>query len=129
MRKLITFLLALLFMLVLVACNGKDTSVNNGTDPLPQTQENVPNALLPQIMIDGTMYYLNGESPFDIEVNENDYSGRILSVVPLSEQPIENNQANFGTEGEPYIKYENGFAVKWGDKWSLFVTEDILISE
>lgn len=99
--------------------------------PIPSTdagdsQIPAPNAYLPQVLIDGTTYYLKGTrhtSDLNVIINESEYLGRIESVVALTRIPTENKQANFGIEGAPYSVYENGIVVLWDGIWTLFVEE------
>ena len=122
-KKLLILLFSLLIMFTSVACS--DSQVSNEPEPTHDS----PNTYLPQIMLDDTLYYLSGESPLAIDFDENDNLGSIASIVPLSEVPTENMQANFGDEGAPYIEYGKGIAVLWHGEWSLFVTEDVLLSD
>ena len=81
------------------------------------------NALVPSIMIEGTLYLMSQKENLVIEIPENDYLGRIGSTVPLSEWPTENEQANIDVEDAPYAEYGNGIVVLWNGEWTLFLTE------
>ena len=89
-------------------------------DPAP----NAPNTYLPQVKIDGVIYYMHGNPKLKIEyLPESFYKGQIQSTVPLTERPTVNDEANFNVEpGMPYAKYGDGYIVLWLDVWTLFVT-------
>ena len=82
-----------------------------------------PNALVPSVMIEGTLYLMSQKEKPSIDIAESDYSGVILSTVPLSEWPTENGQANIDIKGVPYAEYGNGFIVLWNGEWTLFLTD------
>jgi len=93
--------------------------------PEPQS----PNALVPSIMIEGTLYLMSQKEKPGIEIADSDYLGVIKSTVPLSEWPTENGQANIDVEGAPYAEYETGIVVLWNGEWTLFLTEQEYLSE
>jgi hypothetical protein len=131
MKKSIASGLTILFILtILVGCNNTSAlnSNENPTSNPSSNQENAqevqsPNALVPSIMIEGTLYLMSQKENLVIEVPENDYLGRIGSTVPLSEWPTENEQANIDVEDAPYAEYGNGIVVLWNGEWTLFLTE------
>ncbi len=89
-----------------------------------------PNTFLPQVMLNDTIYYLDGGKKPDITIEQSDYLGEIASTVPLTQVPTENGQANFDAEvGAPYAEYENGIVVLWNDEWTLFVDKTELLKE
>jgi hypothetical protein len=88
-----------------------------------------PNALVPSVMIEGTLYLLSQKENPVIEIAESDYSGVIMSTIPLSEWPTENEQANIDVEDAPYAEYGNGIVVLWNGEWTLFLTEQERFSE
>jgi hypothetical protein len=89
-----------------------------------------PNTLLPQVMLNDTIYYLDGGKKPNITVEQSDYLGEIASTVPLTQIPAENGQANFLEEpGAPFAEYENGIVVLWNDEWTLFVDKTELLKE
>jgi hypothetical protein len=90
-----------------------------------QLQERL-NALLPQIMHDGVIYYLDGNGPLDIEFELMENAPRIKSTVPLFQVPNENGQANFNIEiGAPYTSHDGGIAVFWNNAWMFFTSLDV----
>jgi hypothetical protein len=56
------------------------------------------------IMIDGQIYQLNDSAQ---EIPEDAVEGYITKVVPESEQPNENQAANFGEVGKQYWMSDN----------------------
>jgi len=129
------FILALLLAVLLAGCNSINSGNENPSGSLPPNADSAqadsaqansaPNTLLPQIMVDGAIYYLNSDYNSDISIDENSYSGYVMSTVPLSQIPTVNGQANFNVLiGSPYAKYENGIAVLWNDKWTSFTVND-----
>jgi hypothetical protein len=126
MKTIIAFCMTIL--LILVASVGCDNSQERNLNPSSEVTES-PNAYLPQIMIDGVIRYLKGEQPLSDDISESEYLGEITSIVPLTQIPTLNEQANFDVEiGAPYAKYGEGIAVMWNGKWMLFVTEDNLLT-
>jgi len=131
MKRLSTLLITLVFIITAIAGCG-DPTVYNGSGTTsnspPATSDNpheppmAPNALVPSVMIDGTLYLMSQNRRPVIEVSENEFLGTIISSVPLSEWPSENGQANFDAEGAPYAEYGNGFVVLWNGEWTLFLT-------
>ena len=127
----------MLFILMLfVGCGNTSTSGGNEypTSNPPLTPENsqeviAPNLRLPQVMIDDTLYYMSGKEKPVIKIAEGDYLGIITSVVPTTQIPTMNEQANIDVEGAPYAKFENGIVVLWNDEWTLFLTENELLFE
>ena len=90
---------------------GGITIVPNETEPTPAIRH------------DGTLYLITGI----VAVGEPDQSaivGHVTSVVPLSECPTENGQANFGKVGAPYAMTEDGLFVLFGNEWCLFKAEE-----
>ena len=131
MKRLIITVIALVFFITaLVGCGSSNASNNNGTNvnSPPSASGNsqgraaAPNALVPSVMIEGALYLMSQNRKPDIEIDENDFVGTILSTVPLSEWPTENGQANFGADGAPYAEYGNGYVVLWNSEWTLFLT-------
>ena len=92
-------------------------TTNSGVEPAR------PNALVPSIMIEGTLYLMSQKEKPAIEIAESEYLGFITSTVRLSEWPTENGQANIDVEGAPYAEYGNGIVVLWNGEWTLFLTE------
>ena len=104
---------------------GEATKENLQSDPFVV---DAPNALLPQIMYEDIIYYFDGNSQFDIEIEPTEDTLKIKLLVPLTQIPKENGQANFGDAGNYYIEYESGLLVYWNNKWVWFVTLEQLIS-
>ena len=99
MKKLISFVLALIWMLVLLGCGQTE-----------QATPNTPNAIIPSIMYEGNLYRTTGKQ-IPAEVDETAIAGRISSVVPLSQFPANEGEANFGQVGAPYALTADGLVV------------------
>ncbi|HBA48679.1 MAG TPA: hypothetical protein DCZ91_12950 [Lachnospiraceae bacterium] len=84
-----------------------------------------PNALIPAVMIDGTVYYLSQGSPIpdqEIEPDQTD-TGYVESEVSLGTFPQKDGESNYAPAGTPYVKYGNGYALKTDEYgWSYFLT-------
>ena len=125
MRNSRYFIILLIFMF-LTACFVTDSTPEERVRPdiiSPVTEAHIPNAMPPAIMVDDVLYRVSETTrgALKIEVSEDEYLGFTTSVVPASEIPRENGQANAIAVGSPYIKYEDGIAVLWYDnKWHLF---------
>ena len=91
----------------------------------------VPGALIPAVMIEGTIYYLSQGYPIpDKEVNS-DQASYTGSEVSLGTYPEKDGESNYAPVGTPYVKYEDGYVLKLEEQgWSLFLTwEDRLAEE
>ncbi len=91
----------------------------------------VPGALIPAVMIEGTIYYLSQGYPIpDKEVNS-DQASYTGSEVSLGTYPEKDGESNYAPMGTPYVKYEDGYVLKLEEYgWSLFLTwEDRLAEE
>jgi hypothetical protein len=116
-KTIITGIVIICLLLVSVGCS----SIH---------EPSAPNTFLPQVMLNDTIYYLDGGKKPDITIAESDYLGEIASTVPLTQVPIENGQANFNVDaGAPYAEYENGIVVLWNGEWTLFVVEAEFLKE
>ena len=82
-------------------------------------EPNTPDALVPAVMVDGQVYCTTGEE-FPGEVEESALLGEISSVVPLSQWPEKEGEANFGETGAPYARTEDGLVVLVDQEWTLF---------
>lgn len=109
MKKIINLFLLLAFLLALVGC-GKGENIET---------PNTPNALVPAVMYNGEIYYTTGEQ-IPAEVDESAIVGEITSVVPLSQWPNENEQANFGDVGASLAVTSEGFLVMVNNEWTIF---------
>ena len=79
-----------------------------------------PNALVPAIRWNGTLYAKYGESPLAGEIDESAIAGYVTAVVPQSQFPTEDGQANFGEVGTPYALTDTGLVVRYNNEWHLF---------
>ena len=78
-----------------------------------------PNALVPSIVYGGKLYRTTGKQ-IPAEVDESAIVGRISSVVPLSQLPSNEGEANFGEVGDPYAITSDGLLVIMGHEWVMF---------
>jgi hypothetical protein len=101
-----------------------DEHISQETTPFDQS----PNSLLPQIMHDGIIYYLDSNGRMDAEFELSENAPRIMSVVPLSQVPSENRQANFGEVDAVYTRHGNGLAISWNGYWTMFLPQVVPVS-
>ena len=86
-----------------------------------------PNAMVPSIVYEGNLYRTTGKQ-IPATVAETAIVGRISSVVPLSQLPSSEGEANFGEVGDPYAITSDGLLVIMGHEWVLFeLYEDVFI--
>ena len=78
-----------------------------------------PNAMVPSIVYGGKLYRTTGKH-IPAEVDESAIVGRISSVVPLSQLPSNEGEANFGEVGDPYAITSDGLLVIMGHEWVMF---------
>ena len=78
-----------------------------------------PNAMVPSIMYEGSLYRTTGKA-IPVEVDESAIVGEISSVVPLSQLPSNDGEANFGQIGDPYAITSDGLLVIMNHEWVLF---------
>lgn len=114
-----------------VAPSVEETAESNPDEIDSDEIAQVPSALIPAVMIDGTIYYLSQGYPIpDNEVNLDriDYTE---SEIPLNTYPEKDGESNYAPAGTAYVKHENGYALKMEKYgWSLFLTwEDRLAEE
>ena len=108
MKKLMALFIVLVCVVGLVACGEKEP-----------TTSDTPNATIPSIMYEGNLYRIT-EDQIAVEVDETAIVGNISSVVPLSQFPANDSEANFGQVGDPYALIEDGLVVLVNDEWTLF---------
>ena len=82
-----------------------------------------PNAMVPSIMYEGILYRTTGKA-IPAEVDESAIVGEIGSVVPLSQLPTKDGEANFGEVGDPYAITSDGLIVIMNHEWVVFETYD-----
>ena len=78
-----------------------------------------PNAMVPSIVYEGNLYRTTGKQ-IPAEVDDSAIVGYISSVVPLSQLPSNEGEANFGEVGDPYAITSDGLLVIMGREWILF---------
>ena len=118
---------------VITNTSKEDSDENISGEMSSEAREDiqVPNAIIPAIMIDGTIYYLSHGYPIpDKEINL-DQINYTESEIPLYTYPEKDGESNYAPAGTPYVKHENGYALKIDEYgWTLFLTwEDRLAEE
>lgn len=108
MKKYSSIILSILCILILAGCSKKE-----------QIVPNTPNAMVPSIIYQGNLYRTTGK-PIPAEVDESAIVGEISSVVPLTQLPAKEGEANFGEIGVPYAITIEGLLVKMNDEWVIF---------
>ena len=78
-----------------------------------------PNAMVPSIMYEGSLYRTTGKA-IPAEVDEAAIVGEISFVVPLSQLPSKDGEANFGQIGDPYAITSDGLLVIMNHEWVIF---------
>ena len=78
-----------------------------------------PDALVPALMVNGTLYRSTG-TQLPVEPDDSAILGCVSSVVPLSQWPETEGQANFGEPDAPYALIEDGLIVLMDGEWTLF---------
>ncbi|MBR5948595.1 MAG: hypothetical protein IKZ82_08140 [Clostridia bacterium] len=95
-----------------------------GETPAAVLPTEAPNVLVPAVMVEGTVYYFNSRF---IDKPEEEPLGSISSIVPITEYPEKNDQANLQILMDaPYVMLEDGVALPMEDGWGVFVTADKL---
>ena len=88
-----------------------------------EKEPNTPDVLVPAVMVEGQVYCTTGEE-FPGEVEESALLGKVSSVVPLSQWPEKEGEANFGETGVPYARTEDGLVVLVDQEWTLFTPKE-----
>ena len=117
MKKYSSIILSILCILILAGCSKKEQIV-------PDT----PNAMVPSIIYQGSLYRTTGKQ-IPAEVDESAIVGEISSVVPLTQLPTKEGEANFGEIGDQYAVTSDGLLVKMNNEWTLFELPDIEVEE
>ena len=117
MKKYSSIILSILCILIMAGCSKKEQIV-------PDT----PNAMVPSIIYQGSLYRTTGKQ-IPAEVDESAIVGEISSVVPLTQLPTKEGEANFGEIGDQYAVTSDGLLVKMNNEWTLFELPDIEVEE
>ena len=83
---------------------------------------------VPSIIYQGSLYRTTGKQ-IPAEVDESAIVGEISSVVPLTQLPTKEGEANFGEIGDQYAITSDGLLVKMNNEWTLFELPDIEVEE
>lgn len=105
MKRIFAIVLLIAMLATMAAC-GKEAA-------------ETPNTQVPSVMHDGVIYRTTGKQ-MPGEVDESAILGYIQSVVPGSQLPKEEGQANFPGEGAPYAMTIDGLVVLVDNEWTLF---------
>ena len=108
MKKYISIILAALCIFLIVGCSKSEQGV-------PDT----PNTMVPSIIYEGDLYRTTGKE-IPAEVDESAIVGEISSIVPLTQLPTKEGEANFGQIGDQFAVTSNGLLVKMNHEWVVF---------
>lgn len=97
-------IIACLLLLFLTACM------------LPAAESNVAQ---PAVKAYDTVYCWSGHA-FYRTPDESEYAGRIESVVPETDKPVENNEANVPCQDAPFVLLDDGIALLLNGEWQFF---------
>ena len=112
MKKLITVVSALMCILYLVSCANTPTTAEKWD-------------LIPMVMVDGVLYLDTGHTNTNIR-KCGTADGEITSTVDGTENPVKDNQSNFGTGyGYQYGTTEGTIEIYMNDVWRIFATEEV----
>ena len=95
-----------------------DRTLDAELEAFPTLEPETPNTLVPAIRYNMLLYTLS-DVEFAGEIDESAITGRVSSVVPLSEWPRMHGETNFGKIGMPYAETENGLVVLFENEWRL----------
>jgi len=116
-RNKFHFPLALLIFLLLFSSCGGEEAKNPNTWPLT-------------IRVDGVNYYYKLNMAEDYTVEDSQITGYITSVVPITQGPTKDDEANFpAAQDAPYVRYSDdeypdAFLSPFGGCWRLFVPSE-----
>ena len=117
----------LYFLSVFIYNSSERTSGYNNdinTDYQIVNTTSSPNTLLPQFMLNETMYYLSGKKNIKADIDESGITGRISSAVSLNQSTSVNGQTNFYVVGTPYVEYNDGYIVLWNEGGAEYTDEN-----
>ena len=103
MKRILVFTMALCFMLAVIDCRALTYK--------------------PTIIYDGKLYRVTFREVAG-DVDPSAILGTITSVVPPSELPTEEGQANFGDTDTPYAMTDIGLVVLYGEEWVLLTADE-----
>lgn len=112
-NKLRSLLAFLIFLLLFSACGGEEAKN--------------PNIWPCMVRIDGVDYVLHKDLAEDYVVEDSQITGYITSIVPITQGPTKDDEANIGTAmNAPYARYSddeypNAILIPFGGCWNLFV--------
>lgn len=101
-----------------------DRTLDAELEAFPTLEPETPNALTPAIQVNRELYVLYMETLSFVAPDESEIIGYVTSVVPRSEWPTEDGQANFGEVGTPYALTADGLFVLYGNEWRRFEAEE-----
>ena len=119
--SIIVFCLAALFWVTIETNPEIATRLGYASGPGKPVEvvPDTPNAMVPSIMYEGSLYRTTGKA-IPVEVDESAIVGEISSVVPLSQLPSKDGEANFGQIGDPYAITSDGLLVIMNHEWVIF---------
>ena len=108
MKKILAAVLILPCLVVFTGCAAKEPSAAD-----------TPDAMVPAIIYGGNLYRTTGKQ-IPAEVDPSAIVGEIRSVVPLTQLPAREGEANFGQIGDPYAMTADGLLVSMNQEWVVF---------
>ena len=116
-RNKLHSLLALLIIILLFSSCGGEEAKN-------------PNTWPPMVRIDGVDYVYHKDLAEDYVVEDSQITGYITSVVPITQGPTKDDEANIGTAlNAPYARYSDdeypdAVLVPFAGCWHLFAPSE-----
>ena len=108
MKKYTSIILAALCILFIAGCSKNEHVVSD-----------TPNTMVPSIIYEGNLYKTSGKE-IPAEVDESAIVSEISSIVPLTQLPTKEGEANFGQTGDQLAITSNGLLVKMNHEWVVF---------
>ena len=117
MKKYTSIILAALCILFIAGCSKNEHVVSD-----------TPNTMVPSIIFEGNLYRTTGKE-IPAEVDESAIVGEISSIVPLTQLPTKEGEANFGQTGDQLAITSNGLLVKMNHEWVVFELSEAGITD
>lgn len=117
MKKYTSIILVALCILFIAGCSKNEHVVSD-----------TPNTMVPSIIFEGNLYRTTGKE-IPAEVDESAIVGEISSIVPLTQLPTKEGEANFGQTGDQLAITSNGLLVKMNHEWVVFELSEAGITD
>lgn len=125
MNKRLLYLIGLIVLLMVFAYSTSNTFSDSTVD---MNNNPAPSMLRPLLMVDGTLYTISEKPDQQTAVfpQSEDYK-YVNSIVPATELPQKDNEANYLPIGTAFVFCEDGIAVNYPEgSWTLYVSNDSL---